>query len=242
VSEAARGPARPEVLVNCAISADGRLAYAGGRRARLSGPEDLARVQWLRADVDGIVVGVGTVLLDDPSLHVHAERIDRPVVRAPTRIVLDSTGRTPASAKVLDGSAPTLVAVSDRCRREFPPHVTVVRAGADRVELPVLFAELARRGFRKLLVEGGSEVLASVFRAGLFDRWTVYVAPVVIGGTTAPTTVRGPETDGPDAAVPLRFVGADPTDDGVVLTYLPAAAPSRALSSETPPGAAGSSR
>jgi 2,5-diamino-6-(ribosylamino)-4(3H)-pyrimidinone 5'-phosphate reductase len=238
VTNAVPAPPRPEVLVNCAVSADGRLAYAGGRRARLSGPNDLARVHWMRADVDGIVVGVGTVLLDDPSLKVDAARIDRPVGRAPTRIVLDSTGRTPASAKVLDGSAPTLLAVSDDCRREFPSHVTVVRAGAHRVGIPRLFAELARRGFRKVLVEGGAEVLASVLRSGLFDRWTVYVAPVVIGGTTAPPTVRGIETADADGSVGLRFVGADAIDDGVVLTYLPG----RRLSSGTSPEPAGTSR
>jgi 2,5-diamino-6-(ribosylamino)-4(3H)-pyrimidinone 5'-phosphate reductase len=231
---------RPEVLVNCAISADGRLAYAGGRRARLSGPNDLARVQWIRADVDGIVVGVGTVIADDPSLRVHWEAIDRPKGRSPTRIVVDSTGRTPDSARVLDGSAPTIVAVSERNRKSFAPPVEVVRAGADRVDLSELFSELKRRGMRKLLVEGGGGILASVLSEGLFDRLTVYVAPVVIGGETAPSMARGPDRGVEDPAVALTFVSAEPIDDGVLLTYVPGHVtdpPARPLSGGSHPDA-----
>jgi 2,5-diamino-6-(ribosylamino)-4(3H)-pyrimidinone 5'-phosphate reductase len=233
-------PDRPEVLVNCAVSLDGRLAFAGGRRARLSGPDDLARVQWLRADVDGILVGVGTIVLDDPSLRVHWEMIDRPVGKGPTRIVVDSKGRTPAGARVLDGSSPTLLAVSTACERTFPPSVEVVRVGAPRVDLRALFAELARRGLRKLLVEGGGEILASVLGAGLWDRCTVYVAPLAIGGTTAPPMLRGPDGPASTDGLPLRFVGAEPIDDGVLLTYLPAPSPSsaRPLSGGTHPARA----
>lgn len=228
---------RPEVLVNCAVSLDGRLAFAGGRRARLSGRGDLARVQWLRADVDGILVGVGTVLLDDPSLRVHWEMIDRPAGKAPARIVVDSLGRTPEAARVLDGTIPTILAVSEACQRTFPPHVTVVRAGGPRVDLGALFAELKHRGMRKLLVEGGAEILASVLREGLFDRLTVYVAPLAIGGATAPTMLRGPESPDEDHALRLQFVSAEPIDDGVLLTYLPA--PARPLSDGAHPESPG---
>jgi 2,5-diamino-6-(ribosylamino)-4(3H)-pyrimidinone 5'-phosphate reductase len=231
---------RPEILVNCAVSADGRLAYAGGRRARLSGPDDLARVQWIRADVDGILVGVGTVLADDPSLRVHWEAIDRPKGRSPTRIIVDSSGRTPPEARVLDGSIPTIVAVSDRCTRTFPGSVDVLRAGADRVDLPGLFAELRRRRIRKVLVEGGGEILASVVSAGLFDRMTVFVAPIVIGGVTAPPMVRGADLAAGRPSVALTLVSSEPIDDGVVLTYVPvrpAEAPARPLSGGTRPDA-----
>jgi 2,5-diamino-6-(ribosylamino)-4(3H)-pyrimidinone 5'-phosphate reductase len=234
---------RPEVHINCAVSADGRLAFAGGKRARLSGPQDLARVQWLRADVDGILVGVGTVLADDPSLRVHAEMIDRPVARSPTRIILDSTGRTPLSARVLDGSIPTIVAVSESSTRSFPARVTVLRGGGVRVDIPGLLAQLKGAGIRKILVEGGGEVIASFLRGGWFDRFTVYVAPVVIGGSTAPPMARGPETVGDDDVTRLRFVTAEPIDDGVLLTYVPrepAAGAARALSDgdpARPPGA-----
>ncbi len=109
------------MLLNCAVSMDGRLALAGGARARLSSEEDLRRVQQLRAAVDAIVVGVGTVLLDDPSLRVHWELLGRPPGRNPTRVVLDSRGRTPAGARILDETAPTVVAVGEANRRGSRP-------------------------------------------------------------------------------------------------------------------------
>ncbi len=200
-------PSRPRVLLNCAISIDGRLAYAHGRRALLSGPQDLARVMRIRASVDAILVGVGTVLADDPSLRVHWERIGGPAGRNPTRVVLDSRGRTPAASKVLDGSAPTIIATATGCEQRFPPTVTALAVGHPRVDLPGLLEALCGRGITTLLVEGGAEVLASFLRGALFDELTVYVAPVVIGGPTAPRMVAGPETAGAGPARPARTGG-----------------------------------
>ena len=214
-------PDRPTVWLNCAVSLDGRLASARGARARLSSPEDLARVQRLRAGVDGIVVGVGTVLLDDPSLRVHWELLPEPPGPAPQRIVLDGSGRTPDGARVLDGSAPTIIATTARCRRAFPAHVRTIVAGSDHVDLVRLFGELRRLGLRRLLVEGGAQVLASVTRGGLFDRWTVYYAPVAIGGSSAPPLLAGPETHGFDEAVPVELAHVERLGEGFVATYVP---------------------
>jgi 2,5-diamino-6-(ribosylamino)-4(3H)-pyrimidinone 5'-phosphate reductase len=215
----------PVVWVNCACSLDGRLAYAGGARARLSSPEDLVRVQRLRAGADGILIGVGTVVKDDPSLRVHWELLGAASGRDPTRIVVDGSGRTPEGARVLDGSAPTIVATTERSRRKFPSHIRTVVVGGQRVDLRQLFAGLPALGIRRLLVEGGAEILATVVRAGLFDRLTVYYAPVVIGGTTAPTMIAGPETRGPADAAPLALSGVARLGEGYVATYLPPRAP-----------------
>ncbi|MGI0070949.1 MAG: dihydrofolate reductase family protein [Thermoplasmata archaeon] len=216
---------RPAVWVNCAVSADGRLAFAGGRRARLSSPEDLRRVQQLRANADAILVGIGTVLADDPSLRVHYDLLGQPEGPSPTRVVVDSTGRTPEGARVLDPSAPTIVATSERSRRTFPPHVRTLAIGGRTVDLAGLFVRLHELGFRRLLVEGGGEILSSVLRGGLFDRLTVYSAPLLIGGATAPPMVRGSETDGAEEAVALRLLSVERLGDGYVATYLPPAAP-----------------
>ena len=217
-------PSRPSVWVNFAASADGRIAYAGGRRARLSSPEDLVRVQRLRANADAILVGVGTVEKDDPSLRVHWELLGDPPSRSPTRIVVDSTGRTPARARVLDGSAPTIVATSERCRRAFPAPVETIAVGRTEVDLAALFARLHERGIRRLMVEGGSAILATVFRERLFDRCTVYYAPVVIGGRTAPPIASGRDTRDERDAVGLALVGLERFGEGFVASYVPAAA------------------
>ena len=213
---------RPLVHVNCAVSADGRLALAGGRRARLSGPEDLVRVQAIRAASDAILVGVGTVLVDDPSLRVHWDLLDRPPGREPLRVVLDSSGRTPDTARVLDGRSPTLIATTSACLRRFPQGVEVFAAGRERVDLPSLLTELHRRGVAQLMVEGGSEVIASFLRERLVDRLTVYVAPVLIGGASAPPMMRGPETHDESAWVGLRLVAAEPLGSGLLVTWEPA--------------------
>jgi len=217
--------ARPAVWVNCAVSLDGRLAFAGGTRALLSSPEDLVRVQRMRAESDAILVGVGTVLKDDPSLRVHWDLLRSTPGKEPTRVVVDSTGRTPDSARVLDGSRPTVIAVSERSTRRFPGHVRVVTAGATRVDLGILFDRLTTLGVRRLMVEGGSEILASVLRAGLFDRLTVYYAPVVIGGGSAPPMVSGREARGPSDLVGLELSGVERLGDGYVATFRPRPSP-----------------
>jgi 2,5-diamino-6-(ribosylamino)-4(3H)-pyrimidinone 5'-phosphate reductase len=222
-------PRRPRVVVNCAVSADGRLAYAGGRRAALSGPEDLRRVQRLRAASDAILVGVGTVLQDDPSLRVHSELLEGAPSRSPLRVILDSNGRTPPGARVLDGSQPTLIATNLRCSREFPPGISRFAAGEGRVDLAALLGHLASRGVRQLMVEGGASVLASFLRSASVDELTIYVAPVLVGGPSAPTMMAGPDSRDASEVVGLSRVAVEPLGEGVLLTYRLRAAPSAPL-------------
>jgi 2,5-diamino-6-(ribosylamino)-4(3H)-pyrimidinone 5'-phosphate reductase len=217
---------RPEVWVNCAASVDGRIAYAAGARARLSSPEDLVRVHRLRAEVDGIVVGVGTVVADDPSLHVRWELTGSPPGRPLTRIVIDGSGRTPEGARVLDTTAPTIVATTVGAAREYPHHVRTVRAGEELVDLAEVFEALHRLGLRRLLVEGGASLLASVLRSGLFDRFTVYYAPLLIGGATATPMVAGAESRGPADTAGLDLVGVERVGEGYVASYRPRGRPS----------------
>ncbi|MCI4330637.1 MAG: dihydrofolate reductase family protein [Thermoplasmata archaeon] len=213
------GGRRPKVWVNCAISLDGRLAYSEGRRALLSGPEDLARVQRLRADSDAILVGVGTVLLDDPSLKVHWDLLGIPPGREPLRVILDSQGRTPPGAKVLDGSAPTLIATAKGVSSHFKAPVEAFSAGHPTVDLPALLSHLSGRGVGQVMVEGGSKVLASFLGQRLFDVLTVFVAPVVIGDGSAPAMVAGGSAAGTEGALHLERTDAHPLDDGVLLTF-----------------------
>ncbi len=218
-------PDRPEVWVNCAASADGRIAFRGGLRARLSSPEDLRRVHTLRSQVDGIVVGVGTVILDDPSLGIRWERIGQPPGPPPHRIVVDGSGRTPPGARVLDGSQPTTVATTSRSRRTFPEGVRTIVAGTDRVDFGQLFAALRAAGMRRLLVEGGAQVLATVLGERRFDRLTVYYAPTLLGDAGAPPIVARAAASSFDSAIPLTLEGVAPVGEGYVASYIPAPVP-----------------
>ena len=216
---------RPTVWVNCAASADGRIAFARGARARLSSPEDLRRVQELRVELDAILVGVGTVVLDDPSLRVHWELLGRAPGREPTRVVVDGSGRTPPHARVLDGSAPTIVVTTTRNRRAYPAHVRVVPAGDVRVEVRKAFQQLGALGIRSLLVEGGAEILGSVLESGEFDRLTIYYAPWVIGSETAPPIAAGPAAPSFDVAVRLELERLERLGEGYVASYRPVRRP-----------------
>ncbi len=203
----------PHVIVNCAMTADGKIAGRERRQVRISSPEDLERVKVLRAQVDAVLVGVGTVLADDPHLTVKGA----PPEKNPIRIVLDSRGRTPESARVLDGRAPTLIATSRECTRTWPDAETL-RLGEGRVDLHLLMSELDARGIRRLLVEGGGETIYSFFAADLVDEYKVFVGSMVLGGKDAPTPADGEGFD-ESKCRKLRLVGTEKLGDGVLLSY-----------------------
>lgn len=208
---------KPFVLVNCAMSADGKVAGVERRQVRISSDEDMARVKALRKRYDAILVGVGTVIADDPHLTVKGASYDE----QPVRVVLDTDGRIPENARVLDGMAPTVVVTSKRCPKTWGPSVTVMRCGEERIDLPVTLHMLAREcGIESLLVEGGGEVIASFFREGLVDRYSVFVGGLVIGGRTAPTPAGG---DGwvAEGGVPLSLESAEVLGNGALLTFAP---------------------
>lgn len=202
---------RPFVHVNCAMTADGKLAGRSRRQIRISSPEDLSRVRALRMESDAIMVGIGTVLSDDPHLTVKGAKTN------PIRIVLDSSGRTPDNAKILDGRAPTIIATSEECERSWK-NVEVIRIGKKRVDLERLLEILYERGIRKLMVEGGGELLWSFFRKGLVDRYTVFIGSMIAGGRTSPTPVDGEGFDD-DEILRLRLIECEKLGEGVLLTY-----------------------
>jgi 2,5-diamino-6-(ribosylamino)-4(3H)-pyrimidinone 5'-phosphate reductase len=224
-----------EVTVNAATSLDGKLSTREREQVVLSGPADFARVDRLRATVDAVLVGVGTVLADDPSLTVddpdlvetRSARGDAP---QPTRVVADSRGRTPTDARILDDAAPTVVlttdaAPTDRIEQYRSAGATVLvrrdeSADSPRVSLPDAFDALEDRGIEHVLVEGGGEVLFSLFDAGLVDRLSVYVAPTILGGRDAPTLVDGAGFLDPAQAPALELTDVERMDDGLVLSFV----------------------
>jgi len=205
----------PRVIINAAMSVDGKIALADGRGVRISNEEDLRRVHQMRAEADAILVGVGTILKDDPKLTVKPEYSKG---RNPLRVVLDSDGRTPRNANVMDGSAPTLVATTADCDRTFP-RTEVFRGGKDEVDLRGLLDHLAKRGVKSILVEGGSATIWSFLRHRLADELKVFVGSAVLGGQSAPTLAGGEGARSLEDAVRLRLERAGRLGDGMLLEY-----------------------
>lgn len=219
---------RPVVWVNCAMSVDGKIAYSGGAEAKLSGPQDYARVQQIRATSDAILVGGGTVRRDNPSLRIHWDllgpepmpaellrRKDKP----PLRVVMGSLKGIPPKSRFLDGSLPTVVFSVNGDRSKYPTHVTVVRCEESQVQVAKVLEWLKGHEVERLMVEGGSRVLTSFLRGGLVDRFTVFVSPQLIGGTRAPVVFGGDESRNSDETISLHLVESVPMDQGILLTY-----------------------
>ena len=208
---------RPFIHINCAMSADGKLAGPERRQVRISSDEDMARVKSLRRSYDAILVGVGTVIADDPHLTVKGLGYDE----NPIRLVIDPDGRTPDSAAVLDGRAPTLIITSSSCSREWT-NAGVLRSPGKRVDLAQCMEILGDEGVENILVEGGGETIASFFAGGMVDRYTVFVGGMVIGGRTSPTPVDGDGWVVGDG-VRLNLLSSEILGNGVLLTFVPTA-------------------
>ncbi|WP_255149334.1 2,5-diamino-6-(ribosylamino)-4(3H)-pyrimidinone 5'-phosphate reductase [Halorarius halobius] len=212
------------VRANAAVSADGKLSTRRRERLTISGEEDFARVYRMRAESDAVVVGVGTVLADDPSLLSHDETHRASVGKEghPARVVADSRARTPLDADILAGAATTYLLVSDAASADRVDALRdagakVVRAGDERVDLAAAFERLDERGVSELMVEGGGELIFSLFDAGLVDELTTFVGGMVVGGRDAPTLADGEGFVDEFPALSLR--GVEELDDGVVLTW-----------------------
>lgn len=215
------------VVVNAATSADGKLSSRRREQIAISGPEDFDRVDALRAECDAVMVGIGTVLADDP--HLTLDDPDRIAAREeggepphPARVVADSRARTPPDARVLDDAATTYLLASEAAPRERIAAIEdagarVVVAGAERTDLDGALAELDSRGIERLMVEGGGELIFSLFEAGLVDELSVFVGPKVIGGREAPTLADG---EGFVEGFPeLSLEGVERLDEGVLLRW-----------------------
>lgn len=204
---------RPYIQVNCAMSADGKIAGDDRTQVTISSPEDKERVKELRRDSDGILVGVGTVVADDPHLTVKGLSYDE----NPVRIVLDPKGRIPDTALVLDDRAPTVIVTLENCKKNWPD-VKVIRTGRNIIDLNQLTEELYTMGIRKLMIEGGGETISAFFKANLVDRYTVYVGNLLIGGKDAPTPADGEGWLAVDG-IKLTLDSIEKLGDGVLLDY-----------------------
>lgn len=215
------------VVVNVAVSADGKLSSRNREQIEISGQDDFARVDRLRAESDAVMVGIGTVLSDDPSLSIDRPRLrerrrDRGDPPQPARVIADSEIRIPPDSTVLDETAKTFLLASEAASEGSLNQMQslgarVITAGDNRVDLAVAFEQLDAAGVDQLLVEGGGEIIFSLFESGLVDELSVFVGPLVIGGRGAPTLADGEGfvSDFPE----LVLTDVRRVDDGAVLRY-----------------------
>ena len=210
---------KPHLIINCAMSVDGKIALPTRVQTRISNPEDMRRVYELRNRSDAILVGINTIINDNPKLTVKEEYVASP--SNPLRVVLDSKGRVPEDALVLDGKAPTIIAVLKGIDREVPG-ADVIAFEADnkgRIDLPNLLDSLYSRGIKTLLVEGGETVIWSVLRDHLADELYVFVGSIIIGGTSSPTLAGGEGANAFENIIPLKLVSVEKLGDGLLLHY-----------------------
>lgn len=197
----------PFVTAKFAMSLDGKIATRAGDARWISSAESRIRVHELRDVSDALLVGVNTILADDPQL---TTRLNSPPLRAgegpgvgmhhPLRIIADSGGRIPLTARVLDPALPSRTIIATTAQMPAATRHALETRGVEvwilperekRVDLAALMRKLGEREITTVLAEGGGTLLASLFEQALVDKVLAFVAPIVIGGDSAPTPVRG---------------------------------------------------
>ena len=217
----------PFLTAKFAVSLDGKMATSTGESQWISGEESRLEAHRLRAECDAVIVGIGTVLADDPWLTARMALGSGVSPVQPLRVVVDSRARLPAGARMLQQEGHTLVAVADA-----PPdrRNALVTAGAEvvalpgpdgRVDLPALMRLLGERDVTSVLVEGGAQLLGAIFDGHLVDKVVAFVAPVVIGGGLAPSPVAGRGAFKLAEAMRLRDVRHRAVGDDMMITGYP---------------------
>ncbi|HYF83245.1 MAG TPA: bifunctional diaminohydroxyphosphoribosylaminopyrimidine deaminase/5-amino-6-(5-phosphoribosylamino)uracil reductase RibD [Clostridia bacterium] len=191
----------PFVLLKSAMTLDGKTATKSGDSKWISGEQSREYVHNLRNKYSSILVGVNTAIKDDPELTTRLEGIK---TRNPVRIIVDSKGRIPADAKVLetDENKRTIIAATGDMTEEKLKYlkgrgieVIITDKKDGKVDIRQLMEELYKRGIDSLMVEGGGTVASAFIEEGLIDKVAFFIAPVIIGGKAAPTPVMGAGVD-----------------------------------------------
>ncbi len=219
---------RPFTFINSAMSADGKISTRERKQVRISGDIDFDRMDALRAGSDAIMVGIGTVLADDPSLTVksekrRAERKQAGLEENPIRIVIDSKARISPDADIFKkGEGRRIVIVSESAPsskvRELEDIATVIVAGRDKVDLVASMSKIRNMGVRRLMVEGGATLNWGMVSNGLVDEIYTFVGNLLMGGITSPTLIDG-EGFTEEGAMKLDLIEAEKMEEGVLLKW-----------------------
>lgn len=220
-------PDRPYVLLSCAMSVDGYTDDATAERLLLSNDEDGDRVDQERSNADAILVGAGTIRLDNPRLLVRADarrarRLARGLPENPIKVTLTASGNVEPTARFFTlGDSEKLVycpsELVDKLQHQFAGLATVVDAGQPTT-LRTVLGDLERRGVQRLMVEGGSTIHTQLLADDLADELHLVIAPFFVGDPEAPRFV-GPATFPHDSTAPMKLIEARPIGDVVFLRY-----------------------
>ena len=221
---------RPFVVLNVAMTADGKIDTAARRGAAISSPRDRERVDRLRAESDAVMVGGRTLLGDDPKLSVkspalRAGRRARGLDENPIKVGVISRADDlrPGSQFLTSGPARVLLYTTrqtgaTQLERLRAQGVGVFVMGEREVELPEMMRSLRSQDVSRLLVEGGSTLNAALLKERLVDEVTIYVAPLIFGGADAPTLAGGPGFPR-DEAIRLQELDVEQLEDGGVVIH-----------------------
>lgn len=216
---------KPFCVLKTAMTLDGKIAAKTGDSKWISCKKSREYVHGLRHLYDGIMVGVNTVINDDPEL---TDRSHHNKVRHPVRIIVDSTGRTPAGSKVLNDDNRTILAVTDKVSADFlkiindkGKEIIVCPSKNNRVDLDYLMKELWRKGIDSVLIEGGSTLNYSAFSEGIVDKVISFIAPAIVGGAQAPTPVGGDGFEKIGDAIKLTIDKVERIDKDVLIIAYP---------------------
>ena len=219
---------RPFIFINSAMSADGKLSTKERKQVKISGKLDFERVDELRARADAIMVGIGTVLADDPSLTIKSP--ERRVARKasgkdenPVRIIVDSSAKTPLDADIFKkGEGLRIVAVSNSAPEEkiksLEEKALVIKTGDLKVDLTELAVKLKEMDINTLMVEGGATLNWGMLSAGIVDELYIFIGNLIIGGKTAPTFADGEGFTEAELSG-LELISAEKIGDGVLLKW-----------------------
>jgi 2,5-diamino-6-(ribosylamino)-4(3H)-pyrimidinone 5'-phosphate reductase len=213
---------KPYIIINCAMSADGKLALPNKKQIRISSKEDIKRMYELRNNCDAVLVGIGTILSDNPKLTVKNKYVKNQ--KNPIRIILDSKCRVPLNSYVLDNSSKTYIITSQNCVRKFGINVEILKCKKNKegdINLNDLLSQLKNRGINRLMVEGGGTVIWSFIKNGFFDDLFVYVAPFIIGGKITPTMSDGIGINDEKSKILLNIIEIKKFGEGFLIHYKP---------------------
>lgn len=219
---------RPFIFINSAMSADGKISTKERKQVKISGNIDFNRMDQLRAGSDAIMVGIGTVLADDPSLTVKSPELQEKRIKTgldenPVRIIVDSNARTPIDADIFKkGKGKRIIIVSESAPQakitELKEKAEIIVAGKEKVHLSEAMQKLKEQGIKRLMVEGGATLNWGMLSNGLVDEIYTFVGNVIIGGKNSPTFVDGlgfPENE----LLKLELMDAEKIEEGILLKW-----------------------